>query len=148
MNQVRAYYKISDSLVSSGQPTETQFAGIADQGFDVIINLAMPTSDYALPNEQAIVENLDMSYFHIPVQWESPQVADVEKFFAVMQSFRNEKIWVHCALNMRASCFMYLYRNCILRVPELEAKHPMVEIWQPTGAWLELIKEIKKLTKA
>ncbi|MES2824894.1 MAG: protein tyrosine phosphatase family protein [Pseudomonadota bacterium] len=146
MDQVRAYYKVTNDLASSGQPTEEQFSKIAEQGFCVLINLAMPTSDFAIKNEEAIVNDLGMSYFHIPVPWETPQVSDVEKFFSLMQSFQNKKVWVHCALNMRASCFIYLYRSCILRLPELEAKYPMVEIWQPSGAWQELIAKVKNRT--
>lgn len=145
MNQVRAYFKVNEHLSSSGQPTEEQFSEIAKNGFDVVINLAMPTSDFAIENEEAIVNDLGMSYFHIPVHWEAPLVSDVENFFSVMQSFENKKIWVHCALNMRASCFVYLYKSCILRLPELEARYPMVEIWQPSGAWQELIAKVKHL---
>ena len=145
MNQIRAYFKVNENLASSGQPTEEQFSEIAKKGFSVVINLAMPTSDFAIENEESIVNDLGMSYYHIPVAWEAPLVSNVETFFSVMQSFPNKKIWVHCALNMRASCFVYLYKSCILQLPELESQYPMIEIWEPSGVWLELITKVKNL---
>lgn len=36
------YRKISDPAASSGQPEEMQFKDIAEAGFEVVINLAMP----------------------------------------------------------------------------------------------------------
>ncbi len=63
MNKVGAYHKVTDYLASSGQPTQEQFSEIAEQGFCVVINLAMPTSDFAITNEEAVVNDLGMSYF-------------------------------------------------------------------------------------
>lgn len=145
MNKIRAYYKISDYLATSGQPDAEQFETIADAGFSTIINLAMPTSDFAIANEDEIVKSLGMSYMHIPVSWENPQLSDVQRFFSIMQDLEGRKVWVHCALNMRASCFVYLYRKCVLHLAEPLASFPMSEIWQPTGAWLRLVDAVKAI---
>ena len=145
MNEIRAYYKINESLASSGQPTETQFLNIASAGYEVIINLAMPTSDFAIANEGEIVSSLGLHYVHIPVSWENPETSDLLSFYSAMQAFKNKKVWVHCALNMRASCFIYLYRSCVLQISEPESQFPMSEIWQPSGAWENLISVAKKL---
>lgn len=146
MNEIRAFYSISDSIATSGQPSKEQFSLIADADYSLVINLALPTSTFALENERDIVESLGMRYVHIPVSWEEPQLADVQNFFSVMKNVSNEKVWVHCALNMRVSCFMYLYRSLILGLPEVEASYPMSQIWQPTGAWKQLINEAKRVT--
>lgn len=148
MNQIRAYYKADENIATSGQPTEEQFSKIKNDGYSVVINLAMPTSNFAIANEGSIVSSLGMSYIHIPVSWEAPQISDLQSFFAIIHSFKNKKIWVHCALNMRASCFIYLYKLCILQTPESEAKFPMSEIWQPTGVWESLIGAAKCYNKS
>ena len=44
LTDIYSYLLISDCLVTAGQPTEKQFGEISRAGFDVIINLAMPTS--------------------------------------------------------------------------------------------------------
>jgi protein tyrosine phosphatase (PTP) superfamily phosphohydrolase (DUF442 family) len=145
MNKIRAYYQVNSNLATSGQPTEEQFSIIAQSGYTVVINLAMPTSDFAISNEKEIVNSLGMSYIHIPVSWETPQLKDVQTFFSAMQSNQEKKVWVHCALNMRASCFIYLYQKQVLQIPEVQAQHPMSKIWQPTGAWEQLINAAIKL---
>ena len=145
MNGIRAYFKVSDLIATSGQPSEEQFSEIADAGYSLVINLALSTSTYAVPTEREIVESLGMSYLHIPVSWEDPQLSDLQQFFDVMLSTNDRPVWVHCALNMRVSCFMYLYRLLVLGLPDAQAKYPMSEIWQPAGAWEALINAAKEL---
>lgn len=145
MNQIRAYYQASELIATSGQPSEQQFSEIAEAGYTVVINLALPTSTHAIAHESEIVEALGMTYVHIPVIWENPLLADVQNFFSVMKQLEGQKIWLHCALNMRVSCFMYLYKKYVLGLPESQALFPMSEIWQPTGVWESLINATKEL---
>jgi hypothetical protein len=70
---------------------------------------------------------------------------DVRLFFDVMKSLGDRKIWIHCALNMRVSCFLYLFQKHVLHLPEEQASYPMAEIWQPEGVWKELIQETDKI---
>jgi hypothetical protein len=51
LHEIPHYYLVSDRLASSGQPTQEQFQNIASAGYEVIINLALPTSKGALPEE-------------------------------------------------------------------------------------------------
>ena len=139
MKSIRDYYQINQNLATSGQPTPEQFQLIADAGYQIIINLAMSISTNALKNEGAIVTDLGMVYVQIPVVWEHPRLEDVRLFFKAMQSFREQRIWVHCAKNMRVSCFIYLWQKYVLQLSDDEAMYPMKEIWQPTGVWQELI---------
>jgi len=145
MNEIQAYFKVGEKIATSGQPTAAQLSEIARSGYGVVINLALPTSTHALENEASIVKSLGMTYIHIPVSWESPQISDLHRFYEAMRQHEAMKAWVHCALNMRASCFMYLYQYCVLGLPEQQAQYPMSEIWSPTGAWAELINAAKAL---
>ena len=143
MKSISDYYQINQNLATSGQPTPEQFQLIADAGYQIIINLAMSISTNALKNEGAIVTDLGMVYVQIPVVWEHPRLEDVRLFFKAMQSFQEQRIWVHCAKNMRVSCFIYFWQKYILQLPDREAMYPMKEIWQPTGVWQELIDRAK-----
>lgn len=145
MDHIRAYYRIDDRIATSGQPTAEQFAEIAKTGYAVVINLALPTSTHAIKDEAALVQALGMAYISIPVSWESPQLTDLQEFYEAMHECKAKKAWVHCALNMRVSCFMYLYRYCVLGLPEAQAMYPMSEIWSPTGAWAEFVVAAKAL---
>ena len=58
-----------------------------------------------------------------------------------MRSFLNTKVWVHCAKNMRVSCFIYFWQKYVLQLSETQAIYPMNQIWQPEGIWQELIEQ-------
>lgn len=156
------YYELNDGLVSSGdaatrtrnssdnmrvatsgQPSSEEFAAIHDAGYQVIINLVPTDAEMALVGEKEIVENLGMSYIHIPVIWNSPQVSDIEKFFDAMQNNRDKRVFVHCEVNYRASSFMYLYRRKFLGVDETQARQDLQWIWSPNPTWRKFIQEVE-----
>ena len=143
IENIRDYHPVNHCLATSGQPTPEQFSAIAQAGYRVIINLAVSSSTNALENEGAIVTDLGMVYIHIPVVWDNPKLEDVKLFFKVMDLLKSDRVWVHCAKNMRVSCFIYLWQKHILQLPEAEAKQPMECIWQPTGVWQQLIHQVE-----
>jgi protein tyrosine phosphatase (PTP) superfamily phosphohydrolase (DUF442 family) len=135
------YLPISDTVGTAGQPTAEQFAAIKLAGYEVIVNLAMPNSSNAVPNENAIVSGLGMHYVHIPVVWEHPMQQDLAQFFDVMARCRGRKVFVHCALNMRVSVFMLLYRVIWQGVPLDVARKDMLKIWEPNPVWQRFMKQ-------
>ena len=147
LKTIKNYYLVTEKIASSGQPTAEQFKAIFAANYDVVINLATATSTNALANEGAIVIEQGLVYFHIPVVWDAPKIEDLELFFASMESVKERKVWVHCALNMRVSCFLYLYQKYILKLSEDLASYPMREIWQPDGVWRELIEKAREIYK-
>ena len=72
LGQIYNFRALSANLLTSGQPTASQMAEIARIGVQTVINLALPTSDNALPDEESLVRSLGMEYIHIPVEWEQP----------------------------------------------------------------------------
>ena len=144
IKEIAYHYQISDRLATSGQPTVEQFELIAQSGYKTIVNLAMSSSSNAMSNEGAVVSDLGMVYIHIPVVWDKPTVKDVQLFFKIMNTFDNDPVWVHCAKNMRVSCFIYFWQKYLQKLPEIEALYPMNEIWQPSGVWQQLIEDVEK----
>ncbi|MEM8673725.1 MAG: protein tyrosine phosphatase family protein [Cyanobacteria bacterium P01_G01_bin.67] len=141
IKSISDYYQINEFLATSGQPTPEEFCLISQAGYQIVINLATSISTDALANEGEVVTNLGLIYVHIPVLWDNPRLEDVVMFFKVMQAFEEHKIWVHCAKNMRVSCFIYLWQKYILHLTEEQARYPMNQIWQPTGIWQQLIEQ-------
>jgi len=144
MTDIKNYVRVSDSIATSGQPGRGDFAEIASAGYAAVVNLATGTSPDAIPDEAEVVSAAGMAYYHVPVMWTAPEISDLVRFFSVMDSLRGKKVWVHCALNMRASAFVYLYRLIDLGVPEEEARAPMDLVWEPDGIWrgfIEIAKE-------
>jgi len=111
---IRDYRKLSERIATSGQPTQEELAAVARAGYEVVINLDVSDSSYALEDEGGLVRSLGLEYVHIPVVWEQPTKADLECFFEIMEARQDKTLYVHCAANRRVSVFMALYR--ILRL--------------------------------
>ena len=140
IEEIRGFLRLDDRIATSGMPLPEHFAAMRDAGFEVVINLAMPTSDNAMPNEGDLVSQQGMTYVHIPVNFEHPAPGDFEKFQRVMDIFAERKVFVHCAANMRVSAFMYLYRVGKDPGCKAQAIADMHQIWRPDGAWKDFIE--------
>ncbi|MGB5792661.1 protein tyrosine phosphatase family protein [Poseidonibacter sp.] len=149
MQNILNYIKINELISTSGQPSEEEFSKIAQDGFEVVINLALHNASNAIVNEDKIVTDLDMSYFHIPVDFENPKVSDIKLFLNILQSLGANKVWVHCALNYRVTAFMYVYHKYVLNTPFDEIDISMFEQWSPNKKWQELMKvSLEELQKS
>ena len=149
MNKILNYVKINELISTSGQPKIEELELIANEGFEVVINLAVPTTSNALENEDKIVSSLNMSYIHIPVDFENPKISDLKLFLNVLQALGANKVWIHCAKNYRVSAFMYVYHKYILHTPFEQIDLSIFDIWQPSLIWQELMKvQLEDLYKA
>lgn len=136
--------KVFDWLYTSGQISENDIVQFNKDGFTTIINLAMPNSTNAIKGEAEIVANLHMNYINIPVEWEMPEVEQFVLCAGLLSELhaQGHKVWLHCAMNMRVSAFVYLYRKLVLKQSEEEAVHPMIDVWTPNPVWQEFIDEV------
>ena len=136
------YRRLTDLIATAGQPSEEELAAVAHAGFEVVVNLALHDAGYSLPDECRTVESLGMRYVHIPVVWERPLRADLERFFEVMDELTGKRIFVHCAVDKRVSVFMALY--CQLRQGwSGDAVMPdVLAIWEPDDVWRRFLKEM------
>ncbi|MBD2292934.1 protein tyrosine phosphatase family protein [Anabaena sphaerica FACHB-251] len=142
LEDIYNFLQISNLIATSGQPTAEQFTAIKETGYQLIINLALPTSPNSLPDEQEILESQGMKYINIPVVWENPTVDNVTEFFSIMEANANQKIFIHCIANKRVSVFMYLYRRLCIGISHAEAKLSLSQVWIPNQIWNEFIEEV------
>lgn len=134
------YIKCNDKFCFSGQPTRRQFSCIREEGYEIIINLApYNLLENPLKNEESIVTELGMKYVHIPVDMLNPDQEDFDDFANVLKSSSDKKVWVHCAIGMRASAFLYKYRCSILGEDRDNAIWDLREIWEPFGTWKKFV---------
>jgi protein tyrosine phosphatase (PTP) superfamily phosphohydrolase (DUF442 family) len=142
VREILNYLPIGPELGTAGQPGREQFALLRAAGYELVVNLAMPASAGALPDEAELVAAQGMDYVHIPVVWEAPTLADLRRFFEVLDGARRRKVFVHCALNMRVSVFVCLYRVLRLGVPLDAARATVHRIWQPEGVWAAFVDDV------
>lgn len=137
INQLR----IAPHLVTAGQPQAEHFAVLAQAGYEVVINLATPASPNALPDEAAIVRGNGMQYEALPVDWDRPAIGDFQRFRALMDSLDSRKRLVHCALNFRASAFVFLWRVLSRGESARDAARDLYKIWAPNETWAAFMRE-------
>ena len=126
LNHIRNFLRIDDRLATSGMPRPEDFAAMGQAGFDVVINLALPVSDNALPNEGEPVSAQGMTYVHIPVKFDAPQRADFDRFTRVLDACAGQRVFVHCAANMASrrlsSCIAFVMARTAPRLRVISPK--------------------------
>lgn len=135
LTDILNYVAVADTLATSGQPEPEQFSDIARAGFQIIINLAMDNSDRALEDEAECVQKTGLKYYHIPVPFDAPGIAHLHQFFQIMHMHEEQKIWVHCVVNYRASAFIYQYLKTFQNCSEYQARSALLKSWQPDTTW-------------
>lgn len=125
------YVQLTPDVGTSGQPTAPQFAAIAAAGCVAVVNLAMHDSDGAVPDEGRIVASLGMAYVHLPVDFAAPTQTHLRTFCELMRAFEGRQVWVHCAMNLRVSAFMYRYLQDVRGYSPERARSPLIDAWAP-----------------
>ena len=146
LTDIYNFIPISETLATSGQPTEAQMSEIAAAGYKVVVNLALPASDNALKDEAATVRALGMDYHNIPVVWEAPQLSDFEQFVPLMDSLSGQKVFVHCVANYRVSMFMALYGERRWGWTRAQADAHIRLMWEPDKVWARFIEDVRGVT--
>jgi protein tyrosine phosphatase (PTP) superfamily phosphohydrolase (DUF442 family) len=137
------YLPLTETLLSSGMPTAGRMVAVSKSSVQVVINLAIPGSDRALPEEAQLVESLGMKYIGIPVVWEHPTRENLEDFMNAMDANKDKKMLVHCQANFRVTGFITLYRILRLGWDRAEAFKDLRRIWNPEDypVWKKFMEE-------
>ena len=135
LENILNYMQVMENIASSGQPNESEFAAIANAGYEVIINFAMPNSENAIPSEGHLVTSNNMIYIHIPVPFDEPELFHLQSFIKIMEIFADKKVWVHCVKNYRASAFLYRYLRKSRGLSATEAQKAILPSWEPNEIW-------------
>ncbi|HEX5838968.1 MAG TPA: protein tyrosine phosphatase family protein [Anaerolineales bacterium] len=143
MKGIYHYLELTENLLTSGMPTAEQMKEAAEAGVQVVVNLALATSQGALPEEEKLVQSLGMKYIHIPVEWNNPTRQNLDDFFTTLESHPDEKMLVHCQANYRVTCFVTLYRILRQGWDKDEAFAVMNKMWNPEDfpVWQQFIDE-------
>ena len=141
---IQNYLVLNKQLITGGQPSKDSFKKLSKKGVVVVINL-LPSHQNPIENEEFLVAENNMDYIHIPVDWDNPKKTDFNSFVMAMKKHQGKKIFVHCAMNMRVSAFIYLYRILHDNFHKEKAKESMEKIWKPSGTWAEFIEKVLNL---
>jgi protein tyrosine phosphatase (PTP) superfamily phosphohydrolase (DUF442 family) len=142
LKKVFNYYQVPGLFETSGQPNNKQLISIANGGYEVVINLAPNTTiEGRVINEKDILKSNNITYIHIPVDFNNPLDEDFNKFVAALEQNKHKKIWVHCAANMRVSAFVFKYRRDILGLSPKNIEEDLEAIWVPNKTWSSFLEK-------
>ena len=142
LSDIFNFIQLDDRVATSGQPTVAQFSLVKEAGYTTVINLAPKSHENALGNEDEILERIGIRYIHLPVVFTNPTREDFDRFVDALESCDDDRIWVHCAANMRVSAFFFKYRTERLGWSSDEAETDLHRIWEPgkvMGVWQTFI---------
>ncbi|WP_194441367.1 protein tyrosine phosphatase family protein [Pseudoalteromonas simplex] len=118
----------SENVLTSGQPSQTDFAKLKQLGVQNVINLRGDNETNW--SEQESVTELGMNYYHIPVQSKADiTIENATKLQALLNKQQQQTTLLHCASSNRVGALVALYNAVTLKKPIDEA----VEIGKQWG---------------
>ena len=138
LHKITNFHFVSKELASSGLLKLDSYKYIKEYGFKHVINL-IPGNQ---TKEREHVKLLGLSYEQIEVEWAEPTLENFERFVRLVNSYKQDKVYVHCEANYRASTFVYLYRVTQLGISEEIAKKDLLKIWKPSVVWADFIEKV------
>ena len=135
--------EVAGAFVTAGQPSEDHLQELAAHGFNAVVNLGLLDPKYCLSDEAALVATLGMAYHHIPVDFQKPTTTDFDRFRNVMNSLREQTVFVHCAMNYRVSCFTALFGESELGWTRAQADAYVRRVWEPNETWSRFLSHVR-----
>ena len=141
---MKGFIQVSDELSCAGQPTEDEFALVRRSGVRLVVNLALSESDFALPDERAVVEALGMDFVHIPVPFSAPTVQHFVQCESELLARHGQSVLVHCAYNWRASSFVALFAERHWGWTREKSERLRTALWSPDDTWNAWASAVRK----
>ena len=79
--------------------------------------------------------------------WEAPEFQQLDRFCDFLDSLSGSPTWIHCALNMRVSAFLYLWRRIRRGDDHETAAFPLTQVWTPDERWQHFIDQALAATR-
>ena len=140
VNSIRNFVQLTPNIGTAGQPRAAEFPHIAEAGYELVINLAMPEHGESLDCEGQLVTALAMSYYHLPVPFDDPRPNHVLEFCRLMQAMEDRRVFVHCIMNYRVSAFMFHYLHKVQGYSTNDARSTIFEQWKIEPCWQVLME--------
>ncbi|HTU60698.1 MAG TPA: hypothetical protein VMF89_19735, partial [Polyangiales bacterium] len=82
-----------------------------------------------------------LAYHYIPVDFAAPTHETYSAFESAFDSVApDQRVYVHCAANMRVSAFMAIYGVKRLGWSRARAAQLIAEVWQPNEVWSRFLE--------
>ena len=138
------FKRINELVSSSGTIKHIDISSMAEEDYDLVINLLPNDNEHARKNEQQEFKTLGIEYKYIPVDWNNPKQSDYIEFESILNGFKCKKIHIHCAANFRATAFYGIYTCKNLDWSKLQSFELMKSFWDISEypLWEQLITKL------
>jgi protein tyrosine phosphatase (PTP) superfamily phosphohydrolase (DUF442 family) len=129
VSDIYNFVEVSDAIATSGQPSAAHFHQAREEGYQVVVNLAPDGLPTSLAEEQELVGELGLDYYHLPVPWDEPTLDLLDQFERLMTSLKGRRTLIHCQANYRVTAFFGSYAVAHLGWPQDRADALINQIW-------------------
>lgn len=106
-----SFHKVSDLVMTAGQPTLAQMNAIKQAGVKTVINLRQPGEHAAAEEEEAKWRELGIRYINIPVNYLKPEEERATDFLKVTDEvIADAPVFIHCTAAIRVGAFWMIRR--------------------------------------
>lgn len=134
--------EVSPLLTTSGQPTPRALDGLATLGYQAVIYLAPDTVPDAVKDEGERLRRQGIAFIHLPIPFNAPTEAHVMAVSEALLRLQDQRVLVHCQVNLRASTVVFLHRVITLKDDPARAYEAVSAVWSPEGPWHTLIVDM------
>lgn len=140
------FKRVNALITTSGIVGPNRLKDLGPERYDIVINLLPEESEYAVENEQQIVEEQGIKYIYIPVDFKNPALAKYDQFVSTLDEAKERKVHIHCAANYRVSVFYALYAESRQMWNRTEAQEFIHDLWQPEEyrGWPQFIAKVRE----
>jgi uncharacterized protein (TIGR01244 family) len=102
------FHPVTAEITLAGQPQPDDWARLAEDGFDAVINMRSDPERAALQARAAQQARLDYIHLNLPAYELEPE--HIRQFRDVLYQANNEKILIHCRTGSRVGLVWMLHR--------------------------------------
>ena len=126
--ELPVYLELNSHIGTGGQPSAKGLQVLSDKGYKAIINLRTASEGADLSLEESRARELGLEYFNIPVISSAPTEEQASEFLQLMEKFKDQRVFVHCASANRVGSFMMIQQAISEGVPIDKAEEEATRI--------------------
>lgn len=107
-NNIRNFKLLSGNIFTSGSINKGGYQALANNQFEIIINVRMPEEGSDFEQKQVIAQG--MSYYNLPIDGRSVPAAHIDILAKILSQNQDKKILIHCVSANRAGALWAEYQ--------------------------------------
>lgn len=106
---IRNFLQVTPQFCTGGQPRPEHFEALKARGVKAVLNLRQP-GEHRADEEREAVEKAGLTYYNIPVNYQSPSIESVDEFLRLTDDPANRPMFIHCTAAIRVAAYWMIRR--------------------------------------